>query len=251
MRVGLSLVWFVCFLGSSSFAQNLVTNPDFDTDDSGWFQSVSHDPNRDVTNDAGSGSGLVVNTSANAGVGVTMVQCIDGVMAGSNYNYGGSVFLSRGEVSTTGFGMANVSWFSGAGCVNMNFLGGGPSTQATAIDAWTAIDNTSVAPAMAGSVALFGFIHKATAGGTLRGNWDAMFFQLAPTPTPTPTPTATRTPTATSTATQTPTRTPTPTLTPTPTPAAQQIPTVSGAGVIALALLLVAASLIVLARSRR
>ena len=249
-RPGFMLTLFVSWFASPSIAQNLLSNPDFDTNNTGWPGSA-FDATRDVANDAGSGSGLVTNSAANALTGLTMTQCVDGIVAGTSYNYGGSVFLTREEDTTTGNGRADLSWFSGAGCVNANFLGGSPSALATTIDAWTPINNTATAPATAGSVVIFGFIQKTNAGGTLRGNWDNMFFQLAPTPTPTSTASATTTSTSTPTVTPTPTRTPTPTLTPTPTPAPQEIPTVSGAGALTLALLLLGASMLVLARSKR
>jgi hypothetical protein len=109
-----------CFLFltlvSSSSAQNLLTNPGFATDTSGWTLGVSFMTasweNLDATGQSGSGS--VLETSTVAGLTNGLTQCVP-VVAGQAYDFGARIMAPGGE-SNQFDANAEVVWYSGSSC---------------------------------------------------------------------------------------------------------------------------------------
>ncbi len=170
-------------------AQNLVTNANFDTDDSGWLDpsasdgSFVHDPTLDVNGSPASGSGLLTNIITAVAFGtVTAQQCIP-VTAGLAYYWGGNVHFPVNE-TTTGQTFTTTNFRDGANCTG-NLTGAqaatlrNPSTDARGV--WHTSNFGSIAagftaPPGSVSVTVFLLLTKTEMAGTRSANFDGIFF---------------------------------------------------------------------------
>src|SRR5262245_61821835 len=103
-------------LADLSVAQNALTNPNFDSDVSGWTSdgaeaTITHSTN-DYQGSGTSGSAEITNASASGGNGLGMFQCLTGVVVGNSYDFGGRVFIPSGQL-TTGPSYVKLAWLDG------------------------------------------------------------------------------------------------------------------------------------------
>lgn len=233
-----ALLLVLAVVGTAA-AQNLLVNPNFDSNVAGWSFTTpgtfTWDSSLDANSNPLSGSGRLDNTSP-ATFGTSFAaQCV-AVTGGSNYDFWTQIRIPSGQTQT-GYANGVVNFYDGASCGGSNVGGfASPSVLSTTTDTWVQSQLlTQLAPASAVSAQVNLWVNKAEANGSLVVNFDSVAFgptgSLAPTPTPTPTanstatPTATATSTPTATATSTPTATPTSTPTPTPTSTPAGVPT--------------------------
>ncbi len=171
--------------GATLSAQNLVTNPDFNTDVSGWapggIVTLTHSP-LDAFGSPTSGSGWLLNPSPtpyNAGA----LQCIDTPLTGgASYDIGAWIRVPSGQ---TGTGTAGLfAWFhSGAAC-------GGSQIGTLEIspylppptDSWTLSTATGAAPAGTLSVTVYlNVLKTSTDSGSFGAYFDGVRFGPNPT----------------------------------------------------------------------
>ena len=116
-----------------AWAQNLVLNPDFDTDVTGWYPSataaIDWNP-LDADNNPASGSALVTNLSTTAGDSTGASQCIEGLAGEAFYLLAAEVLLPGGQ-SETGYAHLFVQWNDEPGC--LGYLGSEFSSQGSFI----------------------------------------------------------------------------------------------------------------------
>jgi hypothetical protein len=159
-------------------AQNLVTNPNFNTDLSTWQVSGgTFDATVDANASPSSGSVHIVQTvpGSNNASSTGVIQCIDGVVGGSTYNFGSKILLASAPAG--GSVVTGLIFASGPGC--------GPPTQQVFSAAVTpgagfqAANGTIVAPAGSQSVQISKFAITGANPGDFDMHVDDFFFQLA------------------------------------------------------------------------
>ncbi len=127
--------------------QNLVVNPGFDTDVSGWDNIGSNVPwsSFDRNDDPGSGSAQQ-NVIGAPGGGFTLYSCA-GIRAGSEYAYGASVFVPGGITPGT-LATAAVFWWDNADCSfpSGSVIAVSPELQTTTTSTWVDLSGDAVAP---------------------------------------------------------------------------------------------------------
>lgn len=184
MQVGRSLLVpaALLLLSSPSAAQNLVTNPNFDTDDMTLWNvpvigdtTIDWDPS-DAFGVPPLGSARVVNMAPGADLrGAYTNAFSNSVTAGALYDFGATIRISPDQ-SATGQAYVDAYWCADVECTN----GWISSTSTPAVSAdgtWTLSMLTSqVAPAGAISVRVFLQVDKADEGGQLEIYVDRVFF---------------------------------------------------------------------------
>lgn len=176
--VFLALIFGLCVPG---FAQNLLTNPGFDTNLDGWTANevpqhgtISWDSS-DAT--GGTGSALLINTFDVDNNGIGLQQCIP-VVEGEYYSYGAMLMIPSGQTET-GYTAVAVHWNSNLSCTSS--LGGPVATPylQDPFDTWTLRQKTAVqAPAGAVAARVYVYTTKIEAGGSFETLADDMSFTL-------------------------------------------------------------------------
>ena len=167
---------------SPSPAQNLFTNPSFDTDINGWdsngftvFSWDAHDRDESPT----SGSARVGSLHPQGGFVVGIQQCV-AVVAGEPYTFGGSILIPTGQV-TTGRGQFNFVWWAGTDCAD--FLTNRPFGQVTALGVWEdRFWPEQIAPDGARSGSLNANVIKFEPGSRFDVLFDELIVSLVPEP---------------------------------------------------------------------
>lgn len=161
----------------AGYAANLLTNPSFPANVSSWTPddvSVSI-----AWQSAGGGFARVTNSVAGGNQGLGMYQCVNGIVAGANYTFGGDMrFIGTGNSTSANDDLEiGIRWLDGANCTG-NTLGGQPRlTNNTTDDQWHTFNSIAqVAPAGAVSVLFLAFPSKFNAGGALFGDFDNLYF---------------------------------------------------------------------------
>jgi len=164
------------------FAQNLLSNPNFDTGLTGWVPNadLSWDSTLDVNNSPSSGSAKTSNNTQGCSGLLPYQACIGPITPGALYTFGGSVFSPVGQ-GFTNSAFVEVTWYTGAACGTKI----SPAQDSPAIfskgteGTWNQTAATVAAPLGAGSATLFGWTCDFTGGfpGTEQVNFDNMFFQ--------------------------------------------------------------------------
>jgi len=159
-------------------AQNLVTNPGFDGDLSGWSTgAATFDGTLDDTGTAGSGSArhMFINAGPGSVTSLALSQCIP-VTAGTDYTFGGKVFIASGQaVPVTGF--VTVTFMSSIDCT----LGGLDSAVLSTglTDGWIPLSSGPVTASPGAIRAWITGQNAAGAAGTSAVNWDDFFLMEA------------------------------------------------------------------------
>lgn len=170
-------------LPSPAAAQNLLANPHFDTDLSGWpiNNGGVFDGTRDANGSASSGSvGETITLGVLTGT-FEVRQCVAPVTEGTSYDFGGKVLLT--QAPTEGQGTVTLLWWSSNDC-STGILRIDSTSHVSTVGIWTPVSSTVVAPANAHSVAVSTELGTLSTGGTLQVNFDDMFFQVAGPPPP-------------------------------------------------------------------
>lgn len=134
---------------AAAYGPNLLSNPTFDADTSGWSAPTSSSINwaqPDVLGSPASGSLEAVIGTGHYNVHST--QCV-AVTAGSSYELAGSIWLPPGSVPTQA--EATVSFYTGSSCTGAPL---GPKTSvfvAKERSVWSSPARLAVAPSGAGS----------------------------------------------------------------------------------------------------
>lgn len=175
---------FVTFLlaATPAAAQNLLTNPGFDGNANGWqIGSNIYDSTQDAGGNPSSGSVAVSATLGAFSVTNAVNQCVSGIVAGTLYDFGGSLRISQQDVGTTAH--VEVAWASDTNCTAFGFPGAFGSNVTTS-GSWLASTGNGVAPAGAQSAWISVVPNGGPSGGTINLNADDLFFQ-ADQPVPT------------------------------------------------------------------
>lgn len=165
--------------GSAS-AQNLLTNPDFTTDLSGWntFGAVFDGSAGSPTPGSAQFSGSIAST--NSTIFVSLVQCATGIVPGNTYDLSGQLRLTSAPAG----GTANVAvaWYSDAGCTTPLSTDGANGVSGSTFQASS---GSFVAPAGAAGANFTVWIATSTTIGSFTGNLDAAFLgPQGPPPVP-------------------------------------------------------------------
>ncbi|MEP7288598.1 MAG: Ig domain-containing protein [Chloroflexota bacterium] len=164
---------------------NLLQNPTFDTDVTGWTPFTFITADWAIFDADGSGnSGSLVVTNSGAGLlNSGAVQCITGITPGVAYTYGGKFRVSSGQTAS-GFNGIVISWFTGANCTGNQTSGPGV-TGATSFNAWTVGSvSSTVAPAGTASAWLYLNVGKDVIGGTYAAYFDDLYFSTVASTAP-------------------------------------------------------------------
>lgn len=174
-----ALVLAVVFPASFALGQNLVLNPDFDTDVAEWTPSyqatLGWDP-LDADGDLSSGSALVTCTADSPNDSNGAYQCIAGLSGDVFYHFAADILTPSGQ-SETGHAHLLVQWYSEPDCTGQ--LGvfstyGFPSTTA---DVWLTDHGVDLAPSGTQTARLRLSVWKNEAGGTLDAHFDNVVFE--------------------------------------------------------------------------
>ncbi len=143
-------------------AQNLVVNPEFDTDMSGWGAfGGTWDP-ADWQGSPSSGS--ATRTMVTGGTSAPLAdQCID--LAGTpapGYAFSAQVYMPSGQAGT-GHAYLSVGWFSSPGCIG--WISGETSSEVTATGSWLEVADTIQPPPSAVSLHIGVYLWAQTGGG--------------------------------------------------------------------------------------
>jgi hypothetical protein len=154
--------------------QNLLTNPGFDTNLSGWipfttFTTLSWS-SLDARGKSNSGSVLVTNT-LQGGIGAAgPVQCVP-VTGGTYYHFGGSVRIPSGQANT-GDAQLRLVWFPGQGCTGSIFNRQATSSSTAIFNQWVTLTGYDVAPGGAVSAQIKTYLEKNQTTGSFQGYFD-------------------------------------------------------------------------------
>lgn len=179
-------------------AQNLLVNPHFSGNLAGWQISpgssqATYDATRSATADATGSEGTIVHLDnfPGFGDGLTPYQCVSGIVAGSNYNFGGAILTASGQVQNGGGrGSLKLVWFASNDCSDPASLGNAEapshgSSNGDPSDTWLTTQANAVAPTGASSV-LF-MLHGWSISGPnsdYQVNFDDVFLSQMAAPPP-------------------------------------------------------------------
>jgi hypothetical protein len=174
----LGLTALACLgMAQHAAAVNVLANPTFATDLSGWtvansagFGTTTFDGALDANSNPASGSAETVAQFTGAGeTGVFLQQCYETPTPGATYSYSGSVFIP-GNQPTSGSGIVLVSFFNQPGC-SAGFLSSSNQLTST-VGAWTLLTGSVVAPPGTQSIWFTFQTSKTQAGGNFQVNYD-------------------------------------------------------------------------------
>jgi hypothetical protein len=188
LRITLSFcTLFVCSFAAPAFSGNLVVNPNFNTDISGWANNGgvgSFDGTMDANGSPSSGSAKGSLTLPPFFSTLAIGQCISGITPGTAYDFGGKIRIQSAP-GTGSSAFVALTFFTGSACstgLSPTFFTPIPSVTTTG--SWVAANATATAPAGAGSVSIVGDFGIGSTPGTMVVNFDDIFFQVAsPGPT--------------------------------------------------------------------
>lgn len=175
-------------------AQNLLTNPGFDTDLGGW--SDYSDPPRysaawsgeDATATPSSGSVLLSNDHPEVGIEVIpLTQCV-GAVAGEEYALAIQGMVAAGQ-SRSGAAAAHLVWYRDLDCQTPVLPTFALDLSTSAVGVWTQAAGTALAPATTLGANVYLGVYKSEPGGSLAVHIDDVRLGPAASFTCTPSPT--------------------------------------------------------------
>jgi len=160
-------------------AQNLLTNPHFDVDLSGWTLSpaTTFDGTADANGSPTSGSARTVVTMTpftNQFAGV-LSPCITGITALATYDFGGKIFLDSAPAGAGG--EITIAYYSDNACATPIIADLAPPVTTTG--SWVSTSKSSLAPVSAVAVRFTTNGGTAATGGDIVFHIDDVFFQAA------------------------------------------------------------------------
>lgn len=161
----------------------LVTNPTFDADVSGWSASYQQALVEWSALDAGanpdSGSALVTNVAGGPGDGSGAYQCVGGIPAQATYWLTAVVQFPSGQTET-GFADLLVQLFAEPGCKgSATGLVLSSAVNSSRQDQWLPLWKLFTTPALTQSLRLRLDLYKVEAGGSLGAHFDDVELFLA------------------------------------------------------------------------
>jgi hypothetical protein len=167
------LTALVVCVGATAWAQNLVSNGDFDTDTSGWTVNAPSGltflwTDLDAGGSSTSGSGLATTTLT--GSSMTISQCVaTGIVGGATYDFATKMRVSSWGVH--GSSEVTLNWLSGSSCTG-TYTGTKGYTTA-ALDEWVSLGQADLtAPAGSSSAQIVLRLHKDAVGSTFQTYFD-------------------------------------------------------------------------------
>jgi hypothetical protein len=166
-------------------AANLLQNPNFNGSLASWAAPhAAYDSTRSATAD-GTGSALAGFTLPPVGAygnANGIQQCVDAIVPGTSYDFGGKVLIPSGQGQ--GGGSVYILWYGSAGCTgtltgntNTNISMAPPSST----NVWYPQFASAIAPAGTSSVLVIGEIqNNAGLGATFNVSFDELFLQTTP-----------------------------------------------------------------------
>ena len=152
-----------------ALAQNLVTNPSFTSNATGWFLNFGvFDP---AVGSPAPGSIRVDITVPSFGMSA-MGQCVTGLTAGNTYSFGGNILLTQAVGTVANGAWIQVNWFSDNACSSNNGVTSTPVV--STLNAWTPTSFAAIAPAGTVAASIVGMINAVSQGSV---NFDEIFLQ--------------------------------------------------------------------------
>jgi hypothetical protein len=176
----IAIVFFLLSFGPATpcMSQNLLLNPDFDSDVSNWVPrsdvSIEWNP-LDAGGSTSSGSGEVTNSFVGISSQLRVYQCVNGISEQQLYEFRGKIFLPSGQ-PTLRQGIAAIWWRSDPNCY------GSISTSVTPIvggpfDTWIEMSTgLVVSPTGAQSAYISLGVHQNAPGGSVSALFDELVF---------------------------------------------------------------------------
>lgn len=174
----LTVALFAVFTTPLTWGQNLVSNPDFEADVTGWTTdpaaTVLWSP-LDADGNPLSGSAVVTNLSTTAGDSTGARQCIEDIVGGEFYRVAAEILVPGGQAETGGANLL-VQWYADSGCFSQ--LGGvlTPWVTDATPDVWLTSVDTFAAPMGVQSARLRLSVAKDQVSGTLDAHFDNVEF---------------------------------------------------------------------------
>lgn len=162
------------FLATGVSAQNLLINPDFDTDLAGWEGPAVWDP-ADAFGSPSSGSATWINNFT-AGGSSFVRQCVELSPWIEGYDVAAHVFIPSAQPGS-GYTYITVAFYSDATCDT--FIVGFGSQSAVAFDVWTPLNFTGWTPNGAAG-AKIAVTNQKTAPGDFQTFADSVYFARNP-----------------------------------------------------------------------
>lgn len=166
------LILMLTAVAPPAIAQNLIVNPNFDTDTMGWDGPGLHDT-KDVDSSPTSGSSTYVITSAGTAGSIFARQCITLDQADVGYDASAWTFVASGQ-SATGYAKLGFYWYTDPLCTS--FLSGQSFPQSSVLDSWERSAGQVFKPHMAQSVAVSA-VNQKFGPGDFQVFFDAVTFE--------------------------------------------------------------------------
>jgi len=185
--LALAIARGVAFAQGCVVEGNLVVNPDLETSATAWSSThaalaVGWSPGFDSDGEACSGA-LAATLSTPTPLSTIAVQCIDGIIDSSLYDYGGDVLVALGEPAD-GQTTIWLYWFPGLGCSGALL---GTATAAATVpppfDAWVRLSGSAIDPPAGAESVGFALVMIRTVGGgdSYSALFDDLFLRLSAT----------------------------------------------------------------------
>ena len=158
-------------------AQNMLTNPDFDTDTSGWGFFASWDP-LDVAVLPTSGSATWINDSEGTGGALFVIQCVDISLFNQEFLLSGHVFIPSGNTAA-GYSLVRISFWTDTACSDYLEGSGFDTATDSVVDAWEELQIEAHTPSGARS-ARIGVVNSKSEAGVFRVYAGSVFFGPSP-----------------------------------------------------------------------
>jgi len=144
------MILMVTAAASPAVAQNLVVNPDFDIDTSGWVGPGVWDM-LDVDGSPTSGSATYVITSTGSSGAAFVRQCVilDPMIGG--YDFSVWTYVASGQTAT-GYARSDLVWYTDTLCDSGSFLGFDEFSHSSLLDVWEQSGGSVFTPPTALSV---------------------------------------------------------------------------------------------------
>jgi len=155
MKQIVSIIILGIFLAMPAAAQNILQNPGFDSDVSGWVNPYGFTvvwDSRDANDSPGSGSAFATNTVGNGGSSGMLSQCFP-VSPDKMINFSGKIYQPSGQTGS-GNGHIRLRYYTDTAC--SSYLGEGSSSMnQNSFDTWFEVSGNDSSPSSAQSVEMF------------------------------------------------------------------------------------------------
>jgi len=158
----------VVFLAAAAGAQNLLSNPDFDTDLVGWTTFAAWS-SEDWEGSSSSGSVTLLNNLVSPGTDILARQCIELASLEAAYQLRGWL-MSQAADGGAGDMKIGIAWYSQPACAT--FLEGIDTADVGADTGWNEVRVDLVPHVDTKSAEITAYIYKSVAAGTLAGYLD-------------------------------------------------------------------------------